>query len=438
MVRITPSLRSKKGAIWTKEKTNFNNWEVELWFRVTGRGRIGADGLAFFMTDSKLSEGPVFGSADNFNGLAIFFDSFDNDNKGNNPYIMAMLNDGTKTYNHDNDGQDQQLGGCMRDFRNTPYPARAKIEYYQNVLTVLFHSGTTNNDDEYELCMRVENVVLPANGYFGISAATGGLADDHDALKFLTYSLQDPSQIKDKVEDERERERYIREYEDYKQKLEQQKNDYLKLHPDEADKLKAEPTDEYESLGEREFQQVLHAQNEIHDVLKNLNHKLDEILGRQERSLSILSVLQASGYAAPSGTASQPGHAVAMPMQRHEFESLFAQTQEVVSNTRQLKQSVSTMANTGQQQPASIQQASQYNQQLLQESRDGVNSLRQEMARIVTMIQAQHLPAPAPQVQCPTCLSTATFIIALLSHLAALIGFLLWKSNKESQSKKFY
>lgn len=33
------------GAIWSKLKTNFNWWEVELVFRVTGRGRIGADGL---------------------------------------------------------------------------------------------------------------------------------------------------------------------------------------------------------------------------------------------------------------------------------------------------------------------------------------------------------------------------------------------------------
>ena len=34
----------------------------------------------------------------------------------------------------------------------------------------------TNNKEDYELCMRAENVVLPKNGYFGISAATGGLA----------------------------------------------------------------------------------------------------------------------------------------------------------------------------------------------------------------------------------------------------------------------
>ena len=33
------------GAIWTKVKTNFEWWEADIIFRVTGRGRIGADGL---------------------------------------------------------------------------------------------------------------------------------------------------------------------------------------------------------------------------------------------------------------------------------------------------------------------------------------------------------------------------------------------------------
>ncbi|KAK3881132.1 hypothetical protein Pcinc_014421 [Petrolisthes cinctipes] len=135
-VRITPSLRSQKGQIWTKNPTNFEWWEVDFVFRVTGRGRIGADGLALWFSDKPGVEGPVFGSSDQWNGLGVFFDSFDNDNKRNNPYIMAMVNDGTKVYDHENDGMSQQLGGCLRDFRNKPFPVRAKIEYYKNVLTV--------------------------------------------------------------------------------------------------------------------------------------------------------------------------------------------------------------------------------------------------------------------------------------------------------------
>lgn len=44
-VRLAPSLRSQKGAIWSKQGINFDWWEVDIMFKVTGRGRIGADGL---------------------------------------------------------------------------------------------------------------------------------------------------------------------------------------------------------------------------------------------------------------------------------------------------------------------------------------------------------------------------------------------------------
>lgn len=34
------------------------------------------------------------------------------------------------------DGTTQALGTCLRDFRNKPYPVRAKITYYKKTLTV--------------------------------------------------------------------------------------------------------------------------------------------------------------------------------------------------------------------------------------------------------------------------------------------------------------
>lgn len=33
------------GWVWTNQKTNFNQWSIECVFKVTGRGRVGADGL---------------------------------------------------------------------------------------------------------------------------------------------------------------------------------------------------------------------------------------------------------------------------------------------------------------------------------------------------------------------------------------------------------
>lgn len=34
-----------KGYIWSKMESSFDWWEIEVIFKVTGRGRVGADGL---------------------------------------------------------------------------------------------------------------------------------------------------------------------------------------------------------------------------------------------------------------------------------------------------------------------------------------------------------------------------------------------------------
>lgn len=44
-VRLAPSLKSQRGAAWCKTKASFNHWELEMMFRVSGRSRVGADGL---------------------------------------------------------------------------------------------------------------------------------------------------------------------------------------------------------------------------------------------------------------------------------------------------------------------------------------------------------------------------------------------------------
>ena len=40
------------------------------------------------------------------------------------------------TYDTFRDGIQQQLGGCLRDFRNKPYPVRVKLEYFKKALSV--------------------------------------------------------------------------------------------------------------------------------------------------------------------------------------------------------------------------------------------------------------------------------------------------------------
>ena len=448
MVRITPSLKSKHGSIWTKFKTNFEWWEVEVWIRVTGRGRLGADGLAFWFNEGRTPqvEPKVFGSADQWRGLGVFFDSFDNDGKGNNPYVMAMINDGSKVYDHDSDGSQQQIGGCLRDFRNKPFPVRAKIEYYKNVLTVMIHSGNTNNEDEYELCLRAENVFLPQYGYFGLSAATGGLADDHDVLKFLASSLHPPGSpgaVPVTAVPDAEKQKVDTQYEQFKDKLEKQKEQYFKDHPEEAKKYKEQEESadhEYESLGEKELQQIFDAQSHMYETLKNLNRKLDEILGRQERTLSVIGSIGMGQVAQGGQVPQQAPSAGGLPIARHEVESLLGAQREVLQTSRDIRQAVLAQQNA-QGAPASAQVGAgghQLHTQLLTEVRDGINVLRKEMAAVGTKMMGS---IPSGQIACPSppsCVSIPLMLVLLALHLILSIGYSVYKSNSEKKHGKFY
>lgn len=69
--------------------------------------------MALWVTKQRATQGPVFGSADEFEGLGIFFDTYKNNRPGVTfPYVMAMLGDGHKKYDHGNDGKSGELAGC--------------------------------------------------------------------------------------------------------------------------------------------------------------------------------------------------------------------------------------------------------------------------------------------------------------------------------------
>jgi len=449
-VRITPSLRSQKGMIWTKEVTNFDWWEVEMTFRVTGRGRIGADGLAFWYTAAKGLEGPVYGSSDRWDGLAVFFDSFDNDNKHNNPYVMAMTNDGSKNFDHQNDGSTQQLAGCLRDFRNKPFPVKAKIQYFKNVLTVYFHNGMSNNDKDYEMCIRTENVVLPKNGFFGVSAATGGLADDHDVLKLITHSLRSPEMalIRDEVDSD-DAKKFEKEFSEYQEKLKKQKDEWAKEHPDQVKKDDEWDMDGFfEDDSTRELKQIFQGQASMNEVLRDLHRKMDEIIGRQERSLSVLSAIQSSGGAvAAGGQAPAGGVPMVDTIRRDEVQAVLANQREMVSAARDIKNFVADIhgkvGNIQQQQQrqptATVQQVQ--GQGLPQDVQNHIREMRESLTNVkkeVSFTAARIQQVKCPEVASTGCVTTTLFVVLMVVQLVVLFAYLMYRDSKEAQAKKFY
>ncbi|XP_033109456.1 protein ERGIC-53-like [Anneissia japonica] len=393
------------GFIWNKYQTPYDHWEVEVVFRVTGRGRIGADGLAIWYTTDKSQDGPVYGSIDKWNGLGVFFDSFDNDNQRNNPYILAVVNDGTKNFDHNTDGLTQQLGGCLRDFRNRPYPVRAKIEYYKKTLTVSFHSGMSNSDADYEPCLRANNVELPKHGYFGVSAATGGLADDHDLLKFLTHSLTPPDaeeQVGDGHITEEERQKFKEEYEQYYQKLEKQREEYRQKNPDKN----KDYDDLFEDQTSRELRQVYEAQSNIVRILGSLQQKLDEISGRQERTISTITNMQQAGGVQPAGgNQGLPQDNI----KRHEVDTMLRVQSDVQRTVNDLRSAVGDI-----QQKANFIHAKSQQQQgggggfdggvLTHEIQDNLRNIRADLGSLVKRPEQKQIACP-PIPEFPTCLT---------------------------------
>ncbi|XP_074140984.1 protein ERGIC-53-like [Sminthopsis crassicaudata] len=183
-VRLAPSMRNKSGIMWTRAAIPFPNWEVEVAFRVSGLGHLGAEGMAVWYTRDRGQSGPALGAPAFWDGVGILFDSFDNDAQ-NNPVIQILANDGQVPYDHLRDGGGQVLGSCLWDFRNRPYPFRARISYWEEKLQVSVSNGFTTQGAIDEVCAEVGPLLLPAGGYFGVSAATGTLAGTAHHLPHL-------------------------------------------------------------------------------------------------------------------------------------------------------------------------------------------------------------------------------------------------------------
>lgn len=110
-VRLTPNVQSRWGALWNDVPVVATEWSVEIVAQITGDGKLGGDGIAFWYTKDKLIEGPIYGNTELFNGLLIVMDTFDNDDRRNNPYVGAWLGDGSQVvYPGGSDGFGRELG----------------------------------------------------------------------------------------------------------------------------------------------------------------------------------------------------------------------------------------------------------------------------------------------------------------------------------------
>ncbi|NWW93146.1 LMAN1 protein, partial [Rhynochetos jubatus] len=411
-IRITPSLKSQKGSLWTKSKSTFGFWELEIAFRITGRGRLGADGLAVWFTEEQGLDGPVFGAADQWKGIGIFFDSFDNDGKKNNPSVSVIPNDGRLAYDHQNDGSTQASASCQRDFRNKPYPVRLKITYYQQTLTVSLQPFGRRDPALLILllCTLGKNATTPS--FLVAPQALEGC--DHDVLSFLTFRLSEPGKELPALDTEipgNEREKYREEFERFRQDLERKKEEFQKEHPD----IQGQPADElFESGTEQELRQILEGQNRLRLEIRRLAQRLDAIQEEQKRSLAELSeeVMRIGNASpAPEGRVSQ-----------QEMEKVGKNQEEIIRQVNELRNSVMEfLSRLGEaRHPDSVAGASETTARL-DDLREHLRLVKRDVERVIQ----QNMPPneKTKRSDSPSCLSTAYFFGFVAAQTALLIAY---------------
>merc|ERR1711872_109479 len=96
--------------------------------------------------------------------------------------------------------------------------------------------------------------------------------------------------------------------------------------------------DFFEDDNTRELKQIFQGQSSMNQVLRDLHRKMDEIIGRQERSLSMLTGIQNSRGTAPGGGGGGGGGGVPVDtIRRDEMMAVLANQKELVSAARDIK-----------------------------------------------------------------------------------------------------
>ena len=181
------------GNVHTQKRWLTDHTQIEVEFKISGEGTLYGDGMAMFITKQRAQQGTVFGFIDYFEGLGIFIDTYKNNRPGTHfPYVMAMLGDGSQTYDKAHDGKANDLGGCSaRGIRNAQVPTKLRLTYFQDkeLRLELQYKAV----DQWEECFTLPSIKIPALAYLGFTAETGELSDNHDVISVSTKNLYAPN-----------------------------------------------------------------------------------------------------------------------------------------------------------------------------------------------------------------------------------------------------
>lgn len=184
---------NQQGALWSKRTMTEKSWQITFAYRIKGDA-IGGNGLAFWYSKEGHRTGAVYGGPDKFDGLGLFFDTFDEETKSETvPMVVGLIGDGVTPFKQASlsiEGNKKIIGSCFKNVRNTDAPVYVKITYFQQHLKV--EIDNTSEGKGYSTCFENFEVSLPVGYYFGITASTN-IFPGTQFISFLVYMLTLPN-----------------------------------------------------------------------------------------------------------------------------------------------------------------------------------------------------------------------------------------------------
>jgi hypothetical protein len=196
-VRLTPAKQSRVGYIHNKQPAFMESWEAAVGFRMGSAASLGGDGIGFWYTKMpNFIDGPVMGRSSDFVGLAVLLDGYDNDGMRDTPAIIATVTGAEPMSSPlvaaDDFAQKDGLpwGKCAAELRNVNQGDLMVlfVRYEDKSLSVSYQRGL---EGVKRKCLTLNDIDLPMGYYFGFSAETGGLADEHDIGFFYIAPVGD-------------------------------------------------------------------------------------------------------------------------------------------------------------------------------------------------------------------------------------------------------
>eukprot|EP00758_Cryptobia_borreli_P007626 Tbor_TRINITY_DN5317_c3_g1::TRINITY_DN5317_c3_g1_i10::g.4569::m.4569/K10082/LMAN2, VIP36; lectin, mannose-binding 2 len=200
-VRVVPDKQSRFGWAFNVHPNEYIDWELRVTFFIRNLGDIVADGLGIWLIsnppspdDKYMAVGPLHGMRNDFRGIGVVLDPYDNGGTKGHPIASLLTNmDGAnRHWDTMNDLKGTSAARCSFNYMSSKTIAsEIFLRYWKKKLTFTLYSPS---DDLRKECGEVQEIHFPMNTsfYFGITATTGQVSGNHDITAFELRPLGKP------------------------------------------------------------------------------------------------------------------------------------------------------------------------------------------------------------------------------------------------------